>query len=222
MIRLEERVRVRAFAAAAAIALAGSCGEGNEKVADLPVAFLGERAVTRGELEDYLASQLQIDDEGEWEAEAVTAEVRSRLLDDLVREIALAAEAESAGLDVDPGEIDDWLAGGPAGKDGSAAEEEARRTRARREILVQKLLESEARVASIVTDEELDAYVAGAAGTGDPESVRGSAREHLEREKAERAVAALVARVTSSTAVRILPENLPFRYVAESPEGPVH
>jgi hypothetical protein len=213
---------IRTRAVVAALTLAGSCGEGNEKVADLPVAFLGERVITRGELDDYFASQLQIDDEGEWEPEAVTAEVRSRLLDDLVREIALAAEAESAGLDVDPGEIDAWLAGGPAGTDRSEGDEEARRRRARREILVQKLLESEARMVSVVTDEELDAFVAGAAGTGDPESVRRSAREHLERDKAERAVAALVARVMSSNLVRVVPENLPFRYVAESTEGPVH
>lgn len=221
MIRLE-RVRTAAVTAVAVLALAGCGGEAEESVADLPVAVLGDREVTRGELDDYLASQLQIDDEGEWEPEAVTAEVRSRLLDDLVREIALAAEAELAGLDVDPGEIDAWLAGGPAGRAGSAAEEEARRRRARREILVQKLLESEARVASIVTEEELDAFVAGAAGTGDPESVRRSAREHLEQEKAERAVAALVSRVAAAAAVRIVPENLPFRYVAESTEGPVH
>lgn len=221
MSRLE-RTRTGAVAVLAAMALAGCGGETDERTADLPVAILGERAVTRAELEDYLVSQLQIDDEGEWEPEAVTAEVRSRLLDDLVREIALAAEAEAAGLDVDPGEIDAWLAGGPVGKEGSASEQEARRKRARREILVQKLLESEARAASIVTEEELDAYVAGAAGTGDPESVRRIAREHLEREKAERAVAALVSRVTSSATVRIVSENLPFRYVAESTEAPLH
>lgn len=221
MIRLDG-FRREAAAVVAALCLVSCGGEAEPKVAELPVAYLGERPVTRGELEDYLASQLQIDDEGEWEPEAVTAEVRSRLLDDLVREIALAVEAESAGLEVDPAEIDAWLAGGPSGRGVSDAEEEARRMRAGREVLVQKLLESEARDASIVTDDELDAYVAGAAGTGDPESVRRSAREHLEREKAERAVAALVARVTSSAAVRIVPENLPFRYVAESAEGPVH
>ncbi len=210
------------LAVVAVMALAACEGEDKAKIADLPVAFLGERAITRGELDDYLASQLQMDDEGAWEAEAVTAEVQSRLLDDLAKEIALAAEAESVGLDVDPEEIDAWLTGGAVGKEGSAAEEEARRKRARREILVQKLLESEARAASIVTDEELDAYVAGAAGTGDPESVRRSAREHIEHEKAERAVAALVARVTSSTPLRVVPENLPFRYVAESAGAPVH
>lgn len=206
----------------AIVAAAGCAGPPGADVDARPVVVAGERAVSRSELDDYLESHLPIDDEEGWEPEAVTAEVKSRLLDDLVREILLAEEAERSGIEVEPAEIDAWIAGGPEDRPASPAVDERRRRRARREILVQKLLESEARAASFVTEEDVDAYVSGAAGTGDPEEVRRAAREHLAQENSDRAVSALVDRVSSSVPRKVIPENLPFRYVAEPVESLVH
>lgn len=213
---------VLSVAVLAILGVAGCAGPPGVDPDSIPVAEVGERRVSRSELDDYLEAHLPIDDEEGWEPEAVTAEVKSRLLDDLVREILLAEEAERSGIEVESSEIDAWIAGGPEDRPVSASAEERRRNRARREILVQKLLESEARSASFVTEEDVDAYVSGAAGTGDPEEVRRAARDHLAQDGADRAVGALVVRVSSSVPRKIFTENLPFRYVAEPVESLVH
>lgn len=130
----------------AAMASTAACrGGADREVLDEPVAIAGDRAVTRAELDDYLSSHLQMEGEEDWEPEAVTAEVKSRLLDELIREILLSDEARKTGIRVTSPEIDAWIAGGPEDHRLSKSEETRRRERAEREILVQKILEATAR-----------------------------------------------------------------------------
>jgi peptidyl-prolyl cis-trans isomerase SurA len=120
------------------------------------VAEVDGRSVTLAELEAYLADNLV----GAPAEEPVAAEdlnkVKSRLLDGLVDEKLLAAEAERRGIRATDEEIDALV----AGSDVEAAASSPRdRDAIRRGMLAQKLREADASEHATVSEGEVDAYV---------------------------------------------------------------
>lgn len=189
--------------AAVILVWAASCGWMPEREpAAKIVATAEDHVVTLADFEDYLDSQLQLEEGREWEPEAITPEVRSRLLDELIDEVLMAEEAANRGITVTSEEIERWIAGGPEDSRYSRPEEERRRIRAKREILVQKLLAATARAA----------WTSRAAA--DPEAEPGN-----DAAEAVEAVEVLREQIRSGSAVRIFEENLAFPYLPDPERG---
>lgn len=139
---------------------AAACTRPQADPSRLSVAEVGGVAVSRAELEAYLEANLAgsaIETAG---SGPELDRVKSRLLDNLLDEKILLAEADRRGVEVADEELDAWLEGGGEGLPGAAASDPEARAAARRELRIQKLREAYARAHAQVTDEEADAYVA--------------------------------------------------------------
>lgn len=207
------RIATLGFLLLLAFPLVGCPSSSGPRPSETPVAWVGDRAVTRAALDDYFEVNLFAGEDPGGAAIAPPDVVKSRLLDDLLQEVLLAAAAEEAGIAVAEDEIDAWVAGGPPDGEDDGDDEPRRRRFARREILAHKLLQAEARAASEVSDAEIETFLAGAAGTGDPAFLREEARRHLAAQKSELAVESLVARLRARAETRVVAEALPFAYV---------
>jgi hypothetical protein len=155
-------MRFRGAAVGVSLLLLAGCGRGQpDDLSRLVVAEIGEEKLFRGELEAYLEQNLAgagLDSAGE---PAELDRVKSRLLDNLVDEKILLAEAERRGVEVSDSELDAWLEGGGGeGLPGTAAADPDSREAARRELKIQKLREAYARAHARVSDEEVDSYLA--------------------------------------------------------------
>ncbi len=124
-------------------ALAWGCDGGSSSPGPV-IARVGDERVGRGELETYLVFNL-LDDGGESPLDpAEAARVKSRLLDALVDEKILGAEALRRGLRVGNAEVDAYLAAGARPDDRQPAERDLGELIHQR-LLAQKLLEEVAR-----------------------------------------------------------------------------
>jgi parvulin-like peptidyl-prolyl isomerase len=145
--------------ALAAILLGGCGGDGGAGPRDTSVAEVNGRKVSVQDLDAYLANNLV----GASPEEPVAAEdldrVKSRLLDGLLDEELLAAEAERRGIRVTDEEIDGFVASGEAPEGGPPPAPAKDREVARRELLAQKVREADASEHAVVSPEEVDAYL---------------------------------------------------------------
>jgi hypothetical protein len=143
---------------ATALVLATGCGGGGEPGTRI-VASVDGRAVTRAELESYLADNLGSDEGEEPLAREDLDRVKSRLFDNFIEEEMLLEEARRRGVTVGEAEIDAYLGVAGADADTDEAGGERTRRRARRNLTIQKL-RSEAVGSDLkVTPAEVGAYL---------------------------------------------------------------
>ena len=121
------------------------------------VAEVGNTSVSLAELELYFKLNLLTDPDAESKDPDGLNRVKSRLLDSLVEEKTLVAEAERRGLEVGDLEIDAYL-------DDSSQSQDWQRALARQRLLVQKLQDSMARQLPEPPDEEIRSYIEQSAG----------------------------------------------------------
>ena len=121
------------------------------------VAHVGDTSVSLAELELYLTLHLLTDQDAESKDPDGLDRVKSRLLDSLVDEKTLVAEAERRGLEVSDLEIDAYL-------DDSSQSQDWQRVLARQRLLVQKLQDITARQLPEAPDEEIRSYIEQSAG----------------------------------------------------------
>lgn len=169
-------------------AIAAGCGQ--PEPTDPVVAVVGDRTLTLSQFDVYLEANVSPDAFEEPVGQGDTARVKSGLFDDFVNEALLLEEAEARGLEPTEHEIETWLAAGDEEPRATPQENAARRARARVDVTVQKLLESEL-----------------AAGVGDTE------------ERAE-PVGALLARLRARTRIELHTDRLPFPYVPSTSPPP--
>jgi len=125
------------------------------------VAEVGAHRVTVNELQAYLdANQFQ-DDAAEPMSPGDASRVRSRLFDDFLDGEILAQEAKRRGLTVSDAELAEYL-----GKDRPKVA--TARELARRDLTIQKLRESVVLKDVHVTDQDIDAWLATSAPSGEP------------------------------------------------------
>jgi parvulin-like peptidyl-prolyl isomerase len=159
------------------------------------VAEVGGRKVTLADLDAYLGENLV----GATAEEPVAAEdldrVKSRLLDGLLDEELLAAEAERRALRATEEEIDALAAENEAPADEASPAPPKDRDALRRGVLVQKLREADASEHATVSDEEVDAYLrSNAAELRAKRRVRMQSLRFPDAEQAERVRRDIVAR----------------------------
>ncbi len=129
------------------------------------VARVGETSVSLAELELYFSLNLLTDNDTEPKDPNGLNRVKSRLLDSLVDEKTLVAEAERRGLEVSDFEIEAYVGSDVEnGRDGPALVLEWQRVLARQRLLVQKLQDSMARQLPQPPDEEVRSYIEQSGG----------------------------------------------------------
>ncbi len=129
------------------------------------VAHVGDTAVSLAELELYFTLNLLTDEDVETKDPNGLDRVKSRLLDSLVHEKVLVAEAERRGLEVGDPEIDAYLGNNVKhGGDDPSLSRDCQRVLARQRLLVQKLQDSMARQLPQPLDEEVRSYIEQSAG----------------------------------------------------------
>jgi parvulin-like peptidyl-prolyl isomerase len=149
----------------AAASLLPACGPPPDP-ADLPVALLDSRPVTRRAFDAYLRENLPTDEAREAPAAAETDEVKSRLFDNFLDEEVLLAEANRRRIEVSDSEIEAYLgedargdsAGEPAQKAAASRGEEEKR-RARRDLAIQKLRDALGGGGVVPAPDEVAAYL---------------------------------------------------------------
>lgn len=143
------------------VCLAPSCSAPQDVPEDdAGVAHVGESAISLAELELYFSLNLLIDEDEEPQDRSGLNRVKSRLLDSLVDEKTLFAEAERRGLDVSDVEIDAYLnLDAENGRIKLSPLKDWRRILARQRMMVQKLQESVARQLPQVPDADVRAYI---------------------------------------------------------------
>ena len=137
------------------IGLAAACGAGSGEFEI--VALVGDASVTQAELDVYFELNLLMEDGEEMDAKELDR-VKSRLLDSLLDEKTLLAEAERRGLKVSGPELAIYIGDGGDGATESVSWER-RRLLARQRILIQKLVENEVQKRPQPDDAEVQAYV---------------------------------------------------------------
>ena len=139
--------------------LASACGRrGAEPPHERTVAEIDGRKVSLADLEAYLADNL-VGATSEEPAEPEELDrVKSRLLDGLLDEVLLAAEAERRGIRATDEEVEAFESGGGPADDDEPPPSEKDRETARRELLVQKVREADASEHAKVSSEEVDEY----------------------------------------------------------------
>jgi len=129
----------------------------------IPVAYVGDEALTLSQLQDYFDSNLLRTDPGELAepAPGEMAEVWSRLFDAFVEERLLLAEAERRELPVDEREIELYLQHAPAEEGDGAEPVDLSRLvgEARRRLMIQKLQEDALRELPSPGEDEVRSYV---------------------------------------------------------------
>ncbi len=124
------------------------------------VARVGDTAISLAELELYFTLNLLTDDEADSKDRDGMNRVKSRLLDSLIDEKILIAEAERRGLEVGDLEIETYLASdAESGGDGPSLPHDWQRVLAWQRLLVQKLQDSMARKLLQPPDEEVRSYI---------------------------------------------------------------
>ncbi len=133
---------------------------------DDSVAHVGGAAVSLAELELYFTLSLLTDEDAKTMDPTGLNRVKSRLLDSLVDEMILVAEAERRGLEVSDLEIATYL-----GSDSESGRDEPdpgsqdwRTALARQRLLVQKLQDSMARQLPEPPEEEVRSYIERSGG----------------------------------------------------------
>ena len=152
----------KAWATLLLVSVAVACG--NEEPADrheIAVAHVGDAPVSLAELDFYFSLNLMTE-EGEGVAVGEDFDrVKSRLLDGLVDERSLLAEAERRGLEVAGAEIDAYLRSPvdaePAAGDPSTSTRH--RALARQRLMIRRLEAHEAAQLPQATGEEVQAYL---------------------------------------------------------------
>jgi len=125
-----------------------------------PVAQVGDTSVSLAELKLYFALNLLTDEDAEPKDPNGLNRVKSRLLDSLVDEKTLVAEAERRGLEVSDLEIDAYVGSDVEnGRDDPSVAQDWQRVLARQRLLVQKLQDSMARQLGDPPDEEVRSYI---------------------------------------------------------------
>jgi peptidyl-prolyl cis-trans isomerase SurA len=168
------RTRLAAAAVVAAAVVASACARGDHGSArERIVAEVVDRKVTLEDLDAYLADNLVSATPEDPSVPEDFDRVKSRLLDALLDETLLAAEAERRGIRVTEEEIDAYAAAAPDA-DGSDGPPPRPRAALRREVLAQKLREADASERSKVTEEEVEEYLRSHA-----EEIRGKQRVQI-------------------------------------------
>lgn len=190
---------IRQAALGVIVLASAACTPARQDPERIVVAEVDGHRLTLAAFQSYVDASLPHEAFEEPLSPADAVRVRSRLFDDFVNEAILLAEAESLGLQAEPGEIDAWLNGGGASATGPPAHGEAERERARREVVIQKLLESE---------------LVDRAGTG----VEPPASGETPAPSGEAQVTAveLLARSKAKRRVILYTEKLPFPYVEDA------
>ena len=144
-------------AAAALCAVALSCG-GQVSPGD-PLVHVGERPISRQDFELYLALNLLTDQDPGLADPNGLNRVKSRLLDALVDETTLLAEAERRGIEVSTVEIEGFL--GPE-REGGSEQRVSRDDRKRivgHRLMIQRLHERVVEALPELTEDEVLAYL---------------------------------------------------------------
>ena len=123
------------------------------------VAHVGDTAISLAELELYFTLNLLTDKDAESKDPNGLNRVKSRLLDSLVDEKTLVAEAKRRGLEVSDLEIDTYLGSDVENGGDPSLSQDWRRVLARQRLLVQKLQQSMARQLLQPPDEEVRSYI---------------------------------------------------------------
>ncbi len=124
------------------------------------VAHVGDTAVSLAELELYFMLNLLTDNEAESKDPNGLNRVKSRLLDSLIDEKTLIAEAERRGLEVSDLEIDTYLGSDVEnGGDDPSVSQDRQRILAWQRLLVQKLQDGMARQLPQPPDEAVRSYI---------------------------------------------------------------
>lgn len=158
------------------------------------VATIEGVSIPLSAFEDYLAVHFVEEGLEEPLTQDQRMRVLSRLFDDFVTESLLVFEAGRRGVRVEDNEIAAWL-GDDADPD--PTREAARKEQARREVATRRLLDAWLRAESKLQEAEGPA--------------RGETGDASNR---------LASTLRRRYAIRIHPEALPFRYIADSPELP--
>ncbi len=227
------RSLARRWAAAAAMtACLASCACGGRREADPVVAEVGGAPVRLSVLERYLAQNVPEGADAEPATPEEESQMKSRLLDDLLDEERLAAEAERRGISVRPDELAAYLrdtapaegpSPSPAPPPGPGRESDARR-----ELLAQKLRESVAAASEPVTSEEADAYLQANRAALEAEGVPADpsraeavlhqrARERLALERGEATNEKLLEALRGRMPSVLHRERIPFPYREATP-----
>lgn len=143
----------------AVASLGAACGDPPHDHDAVVVAFVGREPIYLEQLERYLEENLIDVEEGESEDRAASDAVRSRLLDALIEERALLAEALRRDVQVSPREVEIYLELGPGHREGEVDNGKRRSERAREVLLVQKLQEQVVLDQPEATDDEVRDYV---------------------------------------------------------------
>jgi hypothetical protein len=127
--------------------------------ADALVAEVDGRRILASDLEAYLAANLVGATPEEPGTPGDADRVKSRLLDNLIDEELLRAEAERRGIHVTDSEVDSLEVAGGERPAAEPASSKAGPEDARRGLLIQKLREADAREHAAITPAEIEAYV---------------------------------------------------------------
>jgi len=122
------------------------------------VAYVADEPLYLSDLQRYLDSNLlEVEAEDDLPPEALD-EVKSRLLDTMIDERILLAEALRRGIEVTDGEVDEYLAHGAAEATEEAEPRAWREVEARQRLQIQKLQEQIVLAKEPPTDDEIDTY----------------------------------------------------------------
>lgn len=148
-----------------AIVVAG-CG-GERVVEPGAVAQVGDAEISREALDLYFELNLLADEDETVKPGGRLDRVKSRMLDALIDETILLAEAERRGLEATGAEVSAEVPGADAEQEEASLER--RREHVRQRIMVQKLLDRVAQEQPGATDEEIRAWVDRALDGAEPQ-----------------------------------------------------
>ena len=143
------------------LVVAPGCDSGPVDPHETVVAKVGKRPLTLADFESYLAMHLiglEETADGEVDATNPSDEVKSRLFDAFVEEYLLLAAALQRGVDVEPWEVDAYMAVDEPEDENDEVDYGARRREALRRLLVQKLREEATLVLPEPSEDEVRAY----------------------------------------------------------------
>ena len=140
------------------LAAALACDNPPSDPSGVVAAYVGNAPLYRSDVERYFESNLvEVEQEEDLPPETID-EVKSRLLDALIEERILYAEAERRGIGVSAKEVAAYLDMGAADAADDAARRSWREVEARQRLMIQKLQEQVIREQPEPTDDEIAVY----------------------------------------------------------------
>jgi len=162
-VRIPERRRIGMFLVPLIVALA-ACEDPPSDTSRVVVAYVGNDPIYQSDLERYFESNLARVEPDEQLPPETVDEVKSRLLDSMIDEHMLYAEAERRSIEVSDLEVATYLDMGAAEPTDDPDRRAWRELEARQRLMIQKLQEQVVLDQPLPTDDEVESYAAAHRG----------------------------------------------------------